>query len=368
LEGGADILVLCDTNGGSLPEVVRAVVAEIKAKLNCPLGIHTHNDGELAVANSLAAVEAGCEQVQGTVNGYGERCGNANLISVVPNLQLKMGKECVPKEQLAKLTQLSRRVSGIANLNPDRHAAFVGMSAFSHKGGIHVAAVEKNPLSYEHIEPEVVGNQRRFLISELSGRGNLRVRAQELGLELNGKEAVLLEKIKQMEYKGYLFEDADGSFELMVRREDEKYKAPFEIIDMMTLSEKRMAKMLSVEAMVKVSVGGEVFHTVAEGDGPVHALDQALRKALLPAYPCLNEVQLADYKVRILNPDKATAATTRVTLEAASGVDRWVTVGVSYNIVEASLLALSDALELFLLRKNNCPKEGIRQWKAEQSG
>ncbi len=349
-EGGADVLVLCDTNGGSLPGRIRQTVEAVRSAVDCSLGIHVHNDGGLAVANTLAAVEAGCEQVQGTVNGYGERCGNADLISIIPNLQLKMNFCCVPADGLAALTDLSMKVSGIANLNPDKHAPFVGAAAFAHKGGIHVAAVEKAASSYEHIDPAVIGNRRHFLISELSGRGNIRMRAAEMGLQLQGNENAVLEKIKELEHKGFQFENAEGTFELLLRKDAPDYRAPFERVDMMVVSESRGKHVLTVEAMVKLRIGETVVHTVSEGDGPVHALDQAVRKALLPFFPELERVQLADYKVRILDPDLATAATTRVTIEAACEGDRWSTVGVSYNIIDASYAALADSYELFLLR------------------
>lgn len=349
-EAGADTIVICDTNGGTLPNQVREVLQAIKPQIRVRLGIHAHNDCELAVSNSLAAVEIGCTQVQGTVNGYGERCGNANLVSIIPNLQIKMGYSCVPEENLEKLTQLSRKVSNIANLNPDKHAAYVGSAAFAHKGGIHVAAVEKSHASYEHIEPELIGNRRSFLISELSGRGNIRVRAKELGLKLEGNEKAVLDKIKELEHQGFQFENAEGTFELLLRRDKPGYEVPFERMDMMVVSECRRGSMLMVEAMVKLKVNGKVFHTVCEGDGPVHALDGAMRKALVPTYPQLAEVRLVDYKVRILDPDKATAATTRVTIEATAGGERWSTVGVSYNIIDASYQALADSLELYLTR------------------
>jgi 2-isopropylmalate synthase len=349
-EAGADWVALCDTNGGSLPTWIRDVVSTVYAAVPVKLGIHTHNDGELAVANALAAVDAGAVQVQGTINGYGERCGNCNLISLVPALQLKVGKTVVAPEKLRQLTELSRTVSEIANLMPDPHAAYVGMSAFAHKGGIHVAAVEKIPASYEHVPPEGVGNQRQIVISELSGRGNVRVRAQELGLQVKGMEASVLAKVKALEAKGFQFEAAEGSFELIVRRSESNYQAPFEILDVVVLSEQRRTPEMIAEAMVKVRVGTDVQQTAAEGTGPVHALDLALRKALLPFYPQLAHVRLADYKVRILDPAEATHASTRVLIEAAHGEDRWGTVGCSQNIIEASAQALADSLELFLLR------------------
>ena len=349
---GADWLVLCDTNGGSLPSTVARVVGEISQAFTPRLGVHTHNDGELAVANALAAVEAGAEMVQGTINGYGERCGNANLVSLIPTLQLKMGRRCVPSERLAELTDLSHYVSEVVNLNPDPHAPYVGSSAFAHKGGIHVAAVEKAASSYEHVPPETVGNQRQIVISELSGRGNVRLRSAELGVAVKGNERALLEQVKEMEARGFHFEAAEGSFELLARRVRDDYRAPFRLMDTMVMSEYRNAEHNGCEATVKLQVGEEILHTAASGDGPVHALDNALRKAILPCYPELRDVHLVDYKVRILDNDKATGATTRVLIEAAHGDERWCTAGCSQNIIEASCRALVDSMELFLLRRD----------------
>ena len=349
-DAGADWIVLCDTNGGGLPARVAEVVRVVREQVPTPLGAHTHNDGELAVANALAAVEAGCTQVQGTINGYGERCGNANLVSVIPALQLKMGRRCVPPESLARLTELSRTVSEIANLNPDAHAAYVGASAFAHKGGVHVAAVEKLAASYEHVAPERVGNRRHAVVSELSGRGNVRVRAGELGVDARGQEKAVVARVKELENQGYQFEAAEGSFELLVRRSRPGYRPPFELLDLVVVAQKRGGGPMLAEATVKLRVGGETVHTAAEGTGPVHALDCALRKALIPHYPELAEVRLADYKVRILDPEAATGARTRVLIEAARGDERWSTIGVSQNIIEASGQALADSLELPLLR------------------
>jgi 2-isopropylmalate synthase len=357
---GADWIVLCDTNGGSLPAGVGRAVAAVRARVGTPLGAHTHNDGELAVANALAAVEAGCTQVQGTINGYGERCGNANLVSIIPALQLKMGRRCVPPENLARLTELSRTVSEIANLNPDPHAPYVGASAFAHKGGVHVAAVEKVAESYEHVPPEQVGNRRHAVVSELSGRGNVRVRADALGLDARGQEKEVVAAVKELENQGYQFEAAEGSFELLVRRSRPGYRAPFEVLAVVVTSARRDGKPMHAEATVKLRVGGETVHTAAEGTGPVHALDRALRKALVPHYPSLADVRLADYKVRILDPEAATGARTRVLIEAAQGEERWSTIGVSENIIEASGQALADSLELKLLReaKGTAPSAG----------
>jgi 2-isopropylmalate synthase len=350
-EAGADWLVLCDTNGGSVPAWVTDVVSAVRQELPTPLGIHTHNDGELAVANALAAVEAGVRQVQGTVNGYGERCGNANLISVVPNLQLKMGYRCVADEQLRRLTELSRTVSELANLSPDPHAPYVGASAFAHKGGLHVAAIEKVTASYEHVPPERVGNQRRVVVSELSGGGNVRLRAAELGLSVDGNERVLAAKIKELESRGLQFEAAEGSFELLVRRSKPDYRAPFELMEIAASSSQRDEGPMLAFAAVLVRVGQEQIRGSAEGVGPVHALDRALRRALEPFYPAIANVRLADYKVRIVDPHATTGASIRVLLEAADDEQRWSTVGCSANVIEASAQALADSLELYLLRE-----------------
>jgi 2-isopropylmalate synthase len=349
-DAGADWIVMCDTNGGSLPSFVSEVTGVVRGHLPTRLGIHSHNDGDLAVANALAAVEAGCTQVQGTMNGWGERCGNANLISIIPALQLKMERRCVPDESLARLTELSRTVSEIANIRPRAHAPYVGRSAFAHKGGAHVSAVEKVTSSYEHIAPERVGNRRHIVVSELSGRGNIRMRASELGLDAQGSERELMGRIKELENQGYQFEAADGSFELLTRRHQAGYVAPFEVLDVVVISEQRRGNSMFAEATVKVRIGDEVVHTVAEGTGPVHALDGAFHKALNPAFPLVREVHLADYKVRILDPEAATGAKTRVLIEAARGEERWSTIGVSQNIIEASAAALADALELPLAR------------------
>ena len=349
-DAGADWVTMCDTNGGSLPSFVSEVVGVVRKHIPTRLGIHSHNDGDLAVANALAAVEAGCTQVQGTINGWGERCGNANLISIIPALQLKMDRRCVPDENLARLTELSRTVSEIANIRPRAHAPYVGRSAFAHKGGAHVAAVEKVTSSYEHVAPERIGNRRHIVVSELSGRGNIRMRASELGVDAKGSERELVGRIKELENQGYQFEAAEGSFELLTRRYQPGYVAPFEVLDVVVISEQRRGNSMFAEATVKVRIGDEIVHTVAEGTGPVHALDGAFHKALNPAFPLVREVHLADYKVRILDPEAATGAKTRVLIEAARGEDRWSTIGVSPNIIEASAAALADALELPLAR------------------
>jgi 2-isopropylmalate synthase len=382
-EAGADALVLCDTNGGSLPSEVAEIVRTVRehlepgtknqepgsttvdgsrfSVLRSPvLGIHTHNDGALAVANALAAVQAGCTHVQGTINGYGERCGNMDLIPLIANLQLKLGYSCVSPAQLARLSEVSHFVAAVANLNPDTHAPFVGRSAFAHKGGIHVAAVAKLAESYQHIEPELVGNQMRVVVSELSGRGNVRMRAEALGLDLNGNERVVLQKIKELENQGFQFEAAEGSFEMLVRRSAPDYEPPFELMDFTVIVEERGVNPVRSQAMVKLRVGDEVMHTAAEGAGPVNALDQAIRKALVPHYPELTDVHLVDYKVRIVDEHLGTGARPRVVIESGRGEERWSTVGCSENIIEASWMALWDSLELPLLRARVAPAAAAR--------
>jgi 2-isopropylmalate synthase len=345
--GGAETVVLCDTNGGTMPWEVSDIVRVVKAVLDHPLGIHTHDDGECAVANSLAAVLEGCIQVQGTINGYGERCGNANLCSVIADLELKLGLKCLPEGRLTKLYDTAHFVSEVANLAPDGHLAYVGKSAFAHKGGIHVAAMRRNPHSYQHIDPEQVGNRMRVVVSELSGRGNLLSKAEEHGLTLDGGANVVevLNDIKALEARGFSFEAAEASVALMMQRQQPGYRPPFDLIDFSVNVEHRQGRGVFAEATVKVRVDGEVIHTASEGNGPVNALDAALRKALTPAYPKLTHFRLADYKVRILDGDRGTAATTRVLIDTQNGTQRWSTVGASANIVEASWLALADSVE-----------------------
>jgi len=362
---GADCVVLCDTNGGSLPEdvadTVRAVRDELAAAgLPTRIGIHTHNDAGLAVANALAAVRAGASHVQGTINGYGERCGNLDLVPLIANLQLKLGYACLASEQLRRLTEVSHLVADIANLNPDAYAPYVGRSAFAHKGGIHVAAIHKCPGSYEHVEPALVGNETRVVVSELAGRRNVHMRAAALGLELNGREHTVLQHIKELESTGFQFEAADGSFEMLVRRSAPDYHAPFELIDFTALVGKQADGVPCAQVMVRVRVGDVVLHTAADAEGPVHALDRAIRKALVPHYPELSDVHLVDYKVRIIDAHMGTAARPRVLIESARGEERWSTVGCSANIIEASWQALWDSLELPLLRDRERDAPGRR--------
>ena len=353
---GASWVVLCDTNGGSQPADVRRGVEAVRVALaagdgTARVGIHAHNDCELAVANTLAGVEAGADMVQGTINGYGERCGNANLVSVVANLVLKIGLEALPESSLPRLSELSRTVAEIANLALPVQQPFVGHGAFAHKGGQHVAAMLKHPDAYQHLDPARVGNGARVLVSEQSGRGNVLAKAREFGLELDRDDPRtrrLVDRLKELEHQGYAYEAADASFEMLLRRLEPGYAPPWSVVDFTTQVRKNGAS-VHAEATVRVEVGDVVYHTAASGNGPVNALDEALRKALGPRFPALDIVSLHDYKVRILNGDAGTAATTRVLIESGRGTARWTTVGCSANIIEASLLALLDSLEYALL-------------------
>ncbi len=351
---GADCIVLCDTNGGALPWRIEAGVEAVRAELGADarIGIHTHDDGGCGVANSLAAVRAGAVMVQGTINGYGERVANANLVTILPDLQCKMGFACVPDERLRELTALSRYVAEVANIAHDDHLPYVGRSAFAHKGGVHVAAMLKDPASYQHVAPELVGNEMRAVVSELSGRGNIAHLAAGSGIGADTPHArEILYKVKDLENRGYSFEAAEASVELMLRRAEPGYEAPFRLLDFLTVVEHRDGRGVVTEATVKVELrGGAVEHTVSEGNGPVNALAHALRKALAPHYPALNDMRLADYKVRILDSAQGTAATTRVLVDFTAGGDRWTTVGAGTNIIEASWEALSDAIEYGLTK------------------
>jgi len=349
-KGGANVLVLCDTNGGCLPWEIEEIIKSVGKLVTLPLGIHTHDDGGNGVANSLAGVRGGAVHVQGTINGYGERVGNANLCSVIPNLQIKMGYSCVNPENLAGLTDLSHFVDEVANQPPDSRLPYVGKKAFSHKGGIHVAAILKNEDSYQHINPDLVGNQRQTLISDLSGRGNVIDKAEQFGLDVDHQQAKdIVTQIKDLESQGFTFESAEASVNLMVRRMKPGYKRPFELIDFMTVVEHREGRGVISEATVKVRVGDQIFHTAADGNGPVNALDAALRKALIDVYPRLKNIRLDDYKVRILDSDQGTAAHVRVLIDTQNGTSRWSTVGASTNIIDASWRALVDSMEYALL-------------------
>jgi len=353
-EGGADSLVLCDTNGGTLPHEVAEICKAVAARIpGTPIGIHTHNDCELAVANAIAAVQAGAIQVQGTINGYGERTGNCNLTSVIPILQLKLGLKVVP--HLEKLRDLSYFVDDVSNNPHFARAPFIGRTAFAHKGGMHVNAVQKLARSYEHIRPEEVGNSQNILVSELAGQSNILIKAAELGVPLDkGSDAAktVLQHVKELENEGYSFEAAGGSLELLIRREIGHYKKPFELKEYHTsFRQYRDGHPPVCEATVKLSVDDTLELTVAEGHGVVNALDVALRKALLPFYPEIAEVTLVDYKVRILDGHDATAAKTRVLIVSTDGHETWGTIGVSDNIIEASWLAIVDGIDLFLQRR-----------------
>ncbi len=353
---GARTLVLCDTNGGTLSGELGAIIADVRGALesdpDAPAvtwGIHAHNDAELAVANSMAAVAAGIRHVQGTINGYGERAGNANIVSILANLALKTPHALVPPGggQLDGLTRLSRAVAEIANVTPNDYQPYVGRSAFAHKGGVHGAAVAKVERSYQHVQPEAVGNTGRLVVSELGGKANTSIRARQLGLELDGvvDPRELSQLIKQLEADGLAFEGAEASFELLIRRQAADYAAPFRIVDYTCLVEQRDGRELLAEATVKVAVDGETLHTAADGNGPVNALDAALRKALRAFYPAIDQVHLVDYKVRILDGDAATAARTRVIIDSQDGDRTWSTMGSDTNIIAASAAALADSLE-----------------------
>jgi len=358
---GAHAIILCDTNGGTLPWEVEAAVRAVRADLEAfgataqlpwpvTLGIHTHEDSGVAVANALAAVRAGCTQVQGTINGYGERVGNCNLCAVLPDLEIKMGYDCLPAGGLAGLTELANFISETANRAPDPRQPFVGVSAFAHKGGVHVAAIMKVEESYQHIDPTRVGNQKRVLVSELSGRSNLVYKLQEFGVDASKEEVrQVLAQVKELESQGFYFEGAEASVALMLHRLQPGYRRPFEMIDFMAVVEHRQGRGIFAEATVKVRVNDTIAHTVAEGNGPVNALDQALRKALLPHYPHLADVYLADYKVRILDGNSATGAITRVIIDTHNGHRAWSTVGCSSNIIESSWQALADSMEYALV-------------------
>jgi 2-isopropylmalate synthase len=346
-QAGADCLVLCDTNGGTLPHEIPIIMEHIRRELDVPLGIHAHNDSECAVANSLMAVVGGAIHVQGTINGFGERCGNANLCSIIPSLSLKMNKECLLEGRLESLRRTSRAIYELANLTPQKHQAFVGNSAFAHKGGVHVSAIQRHPETYEHIRPELVGNKTRILVSDLSGRSNILAKAQECGIKIDDKDPVtleILEQIKELENQGYQFEGAEASFELLMLRSMGKLKQYFHIMAFRVIDTLRESDQCPIsEATIKVKVGGHVEHMAADGNGPVNALDRAMRKALISFYPQLSEIKLLDYKVRVLPSSLGTDAMIRVLVETGDKDSRWGTVGVSSNVVEASYQALADA-------------------------
>ncbi len=356
---GADTIVLCDTNGGTMPLRLAEIIREVRRVVKTPIGIHSHNDAGMGVANAIVAVEEGAVHIQGTINGYGERCGNANLVGIIPNLVLKLGILSVSKKSLASLTELSRYVDEIANMAPDTRAPYVGLSAFAHKGGVHTNAVMKNPRGYEHVEPTSVGNSRRVLISELSGRSSVFMKAQEmrLGLKKDAPETQkVLTVIKRLENEGYEFEAAEGSFKLLVDKVLERHTPFFSLEGFHVNVEKLSDGELISEATIKVKVGARFEHTAAEGDGPVNALDSALRKVLIPFYPTIADMHLVDYKVRVLDAKAGTAAKVRVLIESMDKKEMWGTVGVSENIIEASWQALVDSVEYKLLKDEVPPK------------
>ena len=352
-DAGADSLCLCDTNGGSLPLDILEITRVVVARFDTAIGIHCHNDGELAVANSLMGVIAGATQVQGTINGIGERCGNANLISIIPDLQLKLGHDCIPAACLAKLTPVAHCVADIANMAPNEKAAYVGNHAFAHKGGQHIDAVSKNPLAYEHIDPETVGNRRFILMSEVAGRSTLlaKVKSIDPSLERDSPQLIaLMEKLKTLEHEGYQFESAESSFELVVRKMLGKHQPFFTLREFKVMVNEPAVHGVNSSAMIKIRVGDLEEITAAEGDGPVNALDMAMRKALERFYPAIKEIKLIDYKVRVLDSDQASAAKVRVLIESTDHRENWTTIGVSTDVIDASYLALVDAVEYKLLR------------------
>lgn len=359
-DSGADVLVLCDTNGGTLPHDVSRIVEKVCTRVNTPVGIHSHNDSEMAAANAVAAVEAGAVHVQGTINGYGERCGNANLCSVIPNLQLKMGYICVPEYQMPNLSRLSKFVSELANLTPDNKQPYVGKSAFAHKGGVHVSAVIKNEQTYEHIRPKAVGNGRRVLVSDLSGKSNVSYKSKELGFDFDKSSAdssKIVSELKKLENEGYQFEAAEASFELLVKHLTNGAPKFFSLEGFRVIMERNADGVSRSEATIKVCVNGQMELSAAEGNGPVHALDAALRRALCQFYPEINTMHLQDYKVRVLNEKDGTGAKVRVLIDSAKDGTSWGTVGVSENIIDASWKALSEGITYFLMNQNSKAKQ-----------
>jgi 2-isopropylmalate synthase len=358
---GADWIVLCDTNGGTFPYEVESIIHEVKKKIRVPLGIHAHDDTDMAVINSVYAVREGIRMVHGTMNGYGERCGNANLCSILPNLQLKMGVTCISEKKLKKLTEVSRFVSELANLPHPKNLPYVGDSAFAHKGGIHVSAVRKRAILYEHVDPEKVGNHQRVLISDLSGESNILHKAAEFRIDIESKDPKvkeILNTLKHLENQGFQFEGAEGSFEILIKKALGQHKKFFDLMGFRVVVEKKEEQVPPLsEATIMVRVGNRVEHTAAVGHGPVNALDHAIRKALEKFYPEMKEVKLLDYKVRILSTKDGTAAQTRVLIESGDGKSKWGTVGVSENIIEASWQALVDSIDYKLLKEEEKKKK-----------
>jgi 2-isopropylmalate synthase len=349
-EAGAENLSLCDTNGSSLPSQVAAATRAVAAALDTPLGIHTHDDAGVGVANSLAAVEGGARLVQGTMNGYGERCGNANLVTILPALELKLGLRCVEPAQLARLTETAHLIDEICNVAPNPDQPYVGRNAFAHKGGMHIAGVVRDARTFEHVDPAAVGNDRALLVSELSGKGTVQAHAEQSGLELDDATAArVVDRVKALESTGYQFEAADGSFDLLIRRETGDYRPLFRLESFRVIVEKRESGRVETEATIKIWVDGERHVRTAEGNGPVNALDRALRAAIVETYPHLRDLELVNFKVRILDEAKGTGAVTRVLLDMTDGVETWGAIGVSENVIEASWEALVDSLEAGML-------------------
>ncbi len=352
-DSGAERIILCDTNGGTITSQVFKIIEDVRSLINTPLGIHAHNDCEMAVANSIAAVQAGCIQVHGTINGYGERCGNANLVSIIANLKLKLGIDCVSDMELRSLTEIARFIAEISNLKMNDNEPFVGNSAFAHKAGVHVNAILKNSRTYEHTDPHAIGNHRRLLISELSGRSTILKKAGDMDIDLtkdSSKAKKILSALQGLESKGYHFEAAEASLELLIKRQMKKFKSFFDLEDFRVIIEKKSAGIMATEATIKLRVGKEVEHAASLGDGPVNALDSALRKALKKFYPGISGMHLTDYKVRVLDEKEGTAARVRVLIQSQDSSDSWWTIGVSENIVEASWQALVDSVEYKLLK------------------
>ncbi|WDT94516.1 citramalate synthase [Thermoleophilum album] len=352
VEAGAECVTLCDTNGATLPPAVAAATARVVAELgeHVTVGIHTHDDAGCGVANSLVAVEAGARLVQGTINGYGERCGNANLTTIIPNLQLKMGFACVEADKLARLTEIAHLIDEICNVTPNPNQPYVGKNAFAHKGGMHIAGVSRDARTFEHIDPALVGADRRLLVSELAGKGTIKARADESGIEIDEDAAArVIARVKELEHRGYHFEAADGSLDLLILKETGRYEPLFRLESWRVISEKRADGRVETEATIKLWVDGERYVRTAEGNGPVNALDRALRAAIGERYPHLRDIELVNFKVRILDETKGTGAVTRVLIDASDGVDTWGAIGVSENIIEASWEALVDSLEAGML-------------------
>ncbi|HUO06348.1 MAG TPA: citramalate synthase, partial [Candidatus Binataceae bacterium] len=360
-DAGVTLIALCDTNGGRLPHEVAAAVAAARDTVDCPVGIHCHNDCEVAVANSIAAVEAGAVQVQGTINGVGERCGNANLVSIIGNLQLKLSYNCVPPAKIRTLREVSTLVYELANITPFARQAYVGRSAFAHKAGLHVSGIQRNARTYEHIDPALVGNDRRVLLSELSGRANIAYKAREFGIDIgaaDGKIPVLLDELKRLESEGYVFDGADASFELLMLRTLGRAREHFNFVSFRVFDDKWHEDQAPFSEAVVVIEGPDGVRTrnSAIGNGPINALDSALRKALAPYYPSLETMELTDYKVRVLEGGAGTGARVRVLIESTDGTRRWGTVGLSSNVVEASWQALVDSVEYKLHKDNLKPR------------